>query len=779
MMQFGCLIVITWLLSVTPVWGQTESVRQAESEEVAHTQGAAKSQESGKSGESNESGDSGDPEDKPLEVEAESLSYEEESDTVTATGNVVVIKGDTKVTADSIRVNRTTNAVDARGNVVVHNPEGTIEAEALQFEMEEEIGQISNGTVRLPRHQYTITGKKLQKSYGQTYHVEEGTVTTCECDDPKKADWSIGAKTLDLTKRGKGVVRGGLLKVRDVPILYLPYVSFPVQTDRQSGLLFPKHGFSSKRGFQWQQPFYWAMNKSHDVTVTGNVETAARIGLLGEYRYAPNQNMEGHLVASYFNEKIRGPASTTSPTNRWSLTGTHRQKLPNDVRLYGDFFFVGDDRFLRDMNTPFYAGSDDVELRSRRWTRSRAGAVKTWDRSLLRAESFYFQDLRNDDNYAFQVLPTIQFQTAHRIWKDRLEVGADVQGANFFREKGYYGQRLNISPWVSLPFSLGGYVYGSLKATAHETIYHMSSEEQVFSENLGRPDPGTTFDRFEPNGTRSRETFEVKAEVGTRLTRVFDMNWGSLKRLKHVVEPHVSYTYVPVVNQDDLPLFDGLDRINRRSLFGYGVTNRLMGKFDTGAAEGEEATSVRELARLTVRQAYDPSRRLREGAERFGISETRQHFSDVAIDARLTPFPFMRFTADTIYDIDQAEVTATRVGAYLTDPRPLPETSPLFQQLQRRTTVGVLYRTISDRLLKELNANVIVRLNEYFSAAYFSRYDLNDRSFIGNRYYLRFLSPQHCWAFDLGVVDKVNPSETEFQFAITLVGISSFGRQAF
>jgi hypothetical protein len=236
------------------------------------------------------------------------------------------------------------------------------------------------------------------------------------------------------------------------------------------------------------------------------------------------------------------------------------------------------------------------------------------------------------------------------------------------------------------------------------------------------------------------------------------------------------------VDQDDLPLFDGLDRINRRSLFGYGVTNRLLGKFETGAAQtagGEAATHVRELARLTVMQAYDPSRRLREGEERFGISETRQHFSDVAIDARLTPFPFLHITADTIYDIDQAGVTATRVGAFLTDPRPLPPTSPLFQQLQRRTTIGVSYRTISDRLLKEINANLIFRLNEYLSAAYFTRYDLNDRSFIGNQYYFRFLSSQRCWAFDFGVVDKVNPSEVEFRFAITLVGISSFGQPAF
>ncbi|MGH7963410.1 MAG: hypothetical protein ACRERD_16575, partial [Candidatus Binatia bacterium] len=75
--------------------------------------------------------------------------------------------------------------------------------------------------------------------------------------------------------------------------------------------------------------------------------------------------------------------------------------------------------------------------------------------------------------------------------------------------------------------------------------------------------------------------------------------------------------------------------------------------------------------------------------------------------------------------------------------------------------------------------HLIFRLNETISAAYSSRYDLNSKSFIGSRYFLRFISPQKCWFIDVGVIDKVNPNEFEFRFLFTLVGLTSSGRTAF
>jgi lipopolysaccharide assembly outer membrane protein LptD (OstA) len=250
--------------------------------------------------------------------------------------------------------------------------------------------------------------------------------------------------------------------------------------------------------------------------------------------------------------------------------------------------------------------------------------------------------------------------------------------------------------------------------------------------------------------------------------------------VQHVVEPEVGYLYVPFVEQDDLPLYDSLDRINKRNLFVYGVSNRFLGKFSTspsaatpaseGAAPNQPTTEIRELARLNVSHAYDPSREL---------SDSGDHFSGVDIAARLTPFPYATLTFDSTYDLGAGDVSTTRVGAFLRDPRPLPATSPLMQNLQRSTTVGVSYRTISDRLLKEIDSSVIFRFNERITTAYIGRYDLNAGEFIGNRYFVRYFSPQQCWFVDVGLIDKVNPREVEFRFIFSLIGLSSSGRTGF
>ncbi|MBI3300851.1 MAG: LPS-assembly protein LptD [Deltaproteobacteria bacterium] len=712
-----------------------------------------------------------DQEREPVRVKANTLNYDEQKNTVTATGDVVVTKGDTTVTADTIGVNRTTNEVQAHGKVVVKDPQGEIEAESLRLEMENETGEITNGTVRLPRNQYILTGKVLQKSYGQTYHIEDGAFTTCHCDDFSKADWSIGGGKIDVTLRGKGEVHDGVFRVRGVPLVYLPYGVVSVRTERQSGLLFPHYGFSNKRGFVWQQPFYWAINKSYDLTLTTDLETSARLGLWGEYRYAPNARTEGQFSASYFNEQIRGPATTSTPVDRWSVTGAHRQSLTDDWRLYSDLFFVSDDLFLREishyaLNLPSSLDSTDAELRTRRYTDSHVGGVKTWANALFRSEASYYQDLQQDQDFAFQVLPRLQFQGQQRFWRDRLEAGLAVDGANFYRNEGYAGQRLDVAPAVALPFHLGEYAFGALQAVGRETAYHMTSEEQG---QPSLPQPGRV------HGDRTREIVQLNAEIGTRFSRVFDVGWGRLLKLQHVIEPEVSYLYVPFVDQEDLPLYDSLDRINKRNLFVYGVSNRLLGKFATtpaagGASQGETPTEIRELARLTVTQAYDPVHALSRG---------KQHYSDVDVYARLTPLPYTFFTFDSIRDVENGNGITTRVGAFLRDPRPLPATTPLLQHLQRSTTVGISYRTITDRLLKEIDASVIFRLNDSLTTSYIGRYDFNAGSFIGNRYFLRYLSPQQCWFVDFGIIDKVNPREFEFRLLFTLVGLSSSGRTAF
>ncbi len=723
----------------------------------------------------------------PLEVKAKSLTYEENGETVVASGDVVVTRGETTLIADTVKVSRVRNELEAVGNVHLAGPEGTIAARSLKLELEDETGEIVDGTVRIPRNQYMIQGRTLRKSYGQTYEVVDGSITTCECDDVSNADWSLDADRFDVTLGGTGKIQGGLFRVRDVPLLYIPYGLIPVRKERQSGMLAPKYSFSSKRGFQWEQPFYFALSKSQDATITADIETSSRLGLLGEYRYALSENTEGDFSASYFNERIRGPASTTSPTDRWSVAGTHRQNLPMEVDFYSDLFFVSDDFFLRELNTSVHPGLEDGEMRTRRFTDSRVGATKTWTNVQVRSEARYYQDLRNDQNDVFQILPQINVEGRRRFLRDRIQTGVRVEGTHFFRNRGYHGQRFDFAPWASMPFSLGRYLFGAIKVTGRETVYRTTSRAKAYalrdlSPRLGfsrRTIGGTRVSTRPISGTSSREIIQVEAEAGTRVSRVFDVGWGSLTKLQHVVEPNISFSYVPQVSQERLPMYDALDRVNRRSLFVYGFASRILGKFEPLDGASGKAARVRELFRFSVNHAYDPSRRLREGDEQFGLSETGRHFSDLDMRARIRPFSFLSIAAETTYDVDQGDMIAARIGGYLRDPRPLPTASPVLRHLQRRTSVGLSYRTIADRLLKELNSRVVLRLNDYFTVAYFTRYDLNDKSFIGSRYFFRALSPQKCWAFDFGVVEKVNPDETEFRFSISLVGITSMGKSSF
>ena len=168
------------------------------------------------------------------------------------------------------------------------------------------------------------------------------------------------------------------------------------------------------------------------------------------------------------------------------MTGTHRQTVGDDWRLYSDLFFVSDDLFLREISTraidlPSSLDEPEWAIRTRRFTDSHVGGGKTWDNALLRAEASYYQDLRRDEDSAFQELPRLQFQGQQRFWRDRLEAGITVDGANFYRNRGYAGQRLDLAPSVAFPFHLGNYAFGALRVVGRETAYHLTSED------LGQP----------------------------------------------------------------------------------------------------------------------------------------------------------------------------------------------------------------------------------------------------------------------------------------------------
>jgi LPS-assembly protein len=268
----------------------------------------------------------------------------------------------------------------------------------------------------------------------------------------------------------------------------------------------------------------------------------------------------------------------------------------------------------------------------------------------------------------------------------------------------------------------------------------------------------------------------VSAEVGSEVDRIYPVRWLGLEKIKHTLEPQLTYLYVPTVGQGDLPLFDGVDRVNHRNLFTYGVVSRFLGKFandsTTQSAPTAPDNSIRELGRLSLTQSVDISRQINT----LQPERAADHFSDLDIAGSINPSRALSMRFLSNYDTGNNSITATRVGLFIEDPRDKPaDNGP---HLDTRTSAGVSYRFLTQNLLQELDDNIVLRLTDTAGFLYASRYDVVANRFLDNFFGLRFTSACNCWALDLAVTNRTNPQETEFRAQLTLAGLGSSRSQS-
>src|SRR5262249_20807215 len=153
----------------------------------------------------------------------------------------------------------------------------------------------------------------------------------------------------------------------------------------------------------------------------------------------------------YFNESIGGkpekitslgPDTQDTPTDRWIIDGRHRSKLWPGGELYLDVLRVSDDQFLREVRAFSSTVRGDVQVRSERLTRSRLGAIQTWDGGYAQVEATSYQDLIDPQQLALDRVPRLAAE--HAIpFLDNLVVGRLAgEAVDFQRTKGYDGLRL-------------------------------------------------------------------------------------------------------------------------------------------------------------------------------------------------------------------------------------------------------------------------------------------------------------------------------------------------
>jgi LPS-assembly protein len=152
-------------------------------------------------------------------------------------GDVQIIYQDIDIQCDVADWNRATGEVVARGNVILDRGPSRFTAEEARFNILTKTGVFFNATAFIDP-MYTFTGREIEKLDETHYRIDRATFTTCSTDG--RPPWSFHVHKAKVEQEGLGHFSSSAMKIRGVPVFYMPYMVWPIKKERAAGLLRPR-----------------------------------------------------------------------------------------------------------------------------------------------------------------------------------------------------------------------------------------------------------------------------------------------------------------------------------------------------------------------------------------------------------------------------------------------------------------------------------------------------------------------------------------------------------
>lgn len=514
-----------------------------------------------------------------------------------------------RIYADYAEYNFKTKKIIAKGRVTMTSGETVLSGEKLTFDLEARTGVMYDTYGQMaPTLRYKTD--KLEQVDNDTLKFKKLEFTSCAQCVPR---WKITCSKGKIKKEKYIEMTHAVVKVKNIPVLYIPYMRYPVTSDgKASGFLFPKIGSSDLRGFFFLNSFFWNIKPNLDLTLSFDYYGDAGLGAASELRYM-FPNVEGQAYFYYFRYKSGSklyeavidrlenqdtdPSEIELPKGEYLLKMSHRQKIPLlNSNLIVSIDKQSDANFLRLFSNDFFSvlrrtSRSSIALTSKILENLKLSAKMSW------MDTYYtFNNSQRSLNY----LPTIDLNlNQQKIWKvpgyfslnarfssvQRLGKSYDEEGDLF--ETDTSTQRLSFEPSYSLSLVKEAWISAQATVSSRHSIYFKSK------------DPET------------KEVVNKKLHLyyhigelqftGPTLYKIF--NIGKSK-FKHIFMPRVDMRYVTKVPEEDrqrlIPL-DGFD-YPLYSYVSFKLTNKLLFK-------GRNDRSAREILSYIISQDYyfDPA----------------------------------------------------------------------------------------------------------------------------------------------------------------------------
>jgi hypothetical protein len=498
-----------------------------------------------------------------FDIEFDGQAKQTEEGDYLFTDSVTISARDSRIQADRLSL-RQGRYIEAEGNILIVWQGNRIYGTRLTYDLETERGSIENAMGQV-QSEFIFWAKLAEKIGDDKIRVKSATVTTCTQPVPY---WSFAVTSATITINKYARMWNALFRADRVPLLYAPYMVWPVKRERAAGLLFPEFASTQQRGRAISQPLFIPLGRSADLTLVGRYYTEAGFGGGGELRFIPNRQGSAVLNGFVINDEVTDEI-------RYRASYRQTQNFRNGFRMVADVNAVSDFDFYSDFERDLGLVSTPQILT--RLEFSRNGPWTSMNIRELRREQLF----SDESSLIQQTLPEIELRGRSRklgkTWF-YLDYQASMASIQQRRKAGATGVpptepasdylRADLFPSISMPLSRYPWINVTPRVSYRVTSY---------TQHQG-PDPdslGTVI--IDENLTRS--LFAAGLEVvGPKIFRFFPRSAGpNDKRYRNIIEPRLSYRFGEGFDrQEEIILYDEVDRVGGAgNLASYGITTRL------------------------------------------------------------------------------------------------------------------------------------------------------------------------------------------------------------
>ncbi len=565
-------------------------------------------------------------------------SYDISAVTQEKEGNVRHLVGKAKIEgetmllqADQIDYDEDTGDLHATGNVYYHNfaQNEQLWADKVDYNTDSQTGTFykvrGTGNTRIDARPGRLTTMEpffFQGEWAERiedhYILHNGFITNCKMPSPW---WTLRGPKFYIVPNDHAIAYRSVFYVRAIPLFFAPYFYKSLQKEpRRSGFLFPNLGSAGSRGFMFGVGYFWAINRSYDALYHVTEYTSRGEAHHLELRGKPGPRTDFDAIIYGVDDRIPapGPYPGNNTYSGYTATATGRADLGDGWYSRGSINYISSFAFRQDwsesINEAVSSEVHSVGFVGKDWSNY------TFDVVGARLENFQSVELQSENPVTgatsnqtnaviIRKMPEADFSGREQevgnlpLWFSfdssagllyRSEPLYEQNGVGNFEpnpagcgatqcvftlaeqyQTGQFTSRLNFAPSLMSAFHWHSFNFVP-RFGIQETYYSESQDlNPTASQAFGEP-------IYQVIGTdllRSSRSFSLDVVFPT-ISRVFQKKSRFGDKLKHVIEPRVTYKYVTGIGDDfnRFLRFDETDIISNTNELDFSLTNRIYAK---------------------------------------------------------------------------------------------------------------------------------------------------------------------------------------------------------